>query len=262
MEGFINKREDSESEWIEEEEKLIHWAENPNFEKTPLDHIALTFVYTNKDKIVVGIAKTIMELETKNTFSILHRISFFDKVHIAKNPSTFGTIPERGHNESASVGIEDRCAEIRSAGETTSVSASRTQGTSYLFRSENNADGNAEWLKKAYTFDESMLCHIDIDANSNQIFNPKVLFTPLQFSNDIAKISSSRVELKDLYEIVVIMREATEVPPTELKSILKTGSKPGKTKKVRIDENVYFVAKSNKKRKTKKRHPSSPFTFS
>ena len=90
------------------------------------------------------------------------------------------------------------------------------------------------------------------------MFDPKVLVTPLQFSNDVAKISSSRVELKDLYEIVVIMREAT---PPELKSILKTDSKPGKTKKVRIDENVHFVAKSNKKRKTKKRHPSSPITF-
>ena len=213
MEGFINKREDSESEWIEEEEKLIHWAENPNFEKTPLNHIALTFVYTNKDKTVVGIAKTIMELENKNTFSILHRTSFFDKVHIAKNPSTF------------------------------------------------DADGNAEWLKPPYTFDESMLCQIEIDANSNKVFNPKVLFTPLHFSNDIAKISRSRVDLKDLYEIVVIMREVPPVNPTELKSILKTGSKPGKTKKVRIDENVYLVAKSNKRRKTRKTHSSSPITI-
>ena len=214
MEGFINKREGSDSDWIEEEEKLIHWAENPNFGKTPLDHIALTFVYTNGDKTVVGISKTIMELETQNAFSILHQTSFFDKVHIAKNPFKFEPEPEN--------------------------------------------DGNPEWLKKAYTFDESILCHIAIDTDSNNMFDPKVLVTPLQFSNDIAKISSSRVELKDLYEIVVIMREVTPVPLPELKSILKSGSKPGKTKKVRIDENVYFVAKSNKKRKTKKRHPSSP----
>ena len=216
MEEFTNKREGSDSGWIEEEEKLIHWAENPNFEKTPLDHIALTFVYTNGDKTVVGISKTIMELETQNTFSILHQTSFFDKINVAKKPFTFET-----YN-----------------------------------------DGNPEWLKKSYTFDESILCHIAIDTDSNNLFDPKVLVTPLQFSNDIAKISSSRVELKDLYEIVVIMREATPVPPPELKSILKTDSKPGKTKKVRIDENVHFVAKSNKKRKTKKRHTSSPFIFS
>ena len=214
MEEFTNKREDSGSgsDWIEEEEKLIHWAENPNFEKTPLDHIALTFVYTNGDKTVVGISKTIMELEPQNTFSILHRTSFLDKINVAKKPFTFET-----YN-----------------------------------------DGNPEWLKKSYTFDESILCHIAIDTDSNNLFDPKVLVTPLQFSNDVAKISSSRVELKDLYEIVVIMREAT---PPELKSILKTDSKQGKTKKVRIDENVHFVAKSNKKRKTKKRHPSSPITF-
>lgn len=227
MASLITKRDDSESEWIEEEERLIHWAETPNFEKTPLDHIGLTFVYTAKkcnnddddndnDKTVVGIIKTIVELENKNTFSVLHRTAFFDKINVAKTPFCFQN------------------------------------------------DVNAEWSKNAYEFEESMIYHIAVESDSSNMFDPKVLFVPLYFSNDVAKITNSRVDLKDLYEIIIIMREVSSPAISNgLKSILKSCSKPGKTKKVRIDERVYSVSstanikKTNKNRKTRKHNKAS-----
>jgi hypothetical protein len=74
------------SNWIEEEEELLNWAENPIFEKQPLDHIILTFLYVNLESTIVGVAKTFMETETREMSSGLKKSDFFDKVNSAKHP--------------------------------------------------------------------------------------------------------------------------------------------------------------------------------
>ena len=79
----------TKTDWIEEEDRLLNWAENPVFEKQPLHSITLTFIYLNADRIVVGIAKNTIELEKREQqSSILRRSVFFDKVSSAKNPTS------------------------------------------------------------------------------------------------------------------------------------------------------------------------------
>jgi hypothetical protein len=78
----------TKTDWIEEEDQLLNWAENPVFEKQPLHSITLTFIYVNPDRTVVGIAKNTIELEKREQqSSILRRSVFFDKVSSAKNPA-------------------------------------------------------------------------------------------------------------------------------------------------------------------------------
>lgn len=79
----------TKTDWIEEEDRLLNWAENPVFEKQPLHSITLTFIYLNADRTVVGIAKNTIELEKREQqSSILRRSVFFDKVSSAKNPTS------------------------------------------------------------------------------------------------------------------------------------------------------------------------------
>ena len=74
------------SNWIEEEEELLNWAENPIFEKQPLDHITLTFLYVNLEPTIVGVAKTFMKIERREMSSVLKKSEFFNKVNSAKHP--------------------------------------------------------------------------------------------------------------------------------------------------------------------------------
>jgi len=76
------------SNWIENEDILIDWAENANFEKTPLNKIAATFIYVNAEHVVAGVAKTFIDLEMRERSSILHKTAFFNTVKIANNPKS------------------------------------------------------------------------------------------------------------------------------------------------------------------------------
>lgn len=74
------------TDWIEEEDFLLDWAENANFEKYPLDKITMTFLYVDPEHSVVGVAKSSIELEKRERSAILHRSDFFDKIRAANNP--------------------------------------------------------------------------------------------------------------------------------------------------------------------------------
>ena len=85
---LIHKSIITKTDWIEEEDLLLDWAENTNFEKYPLTKIAMTFVYVDLEHSVVGVAKSFIELEKRERSSILHRSDFFDKVRFANNPNS------------------------------------------------------------------------------------------------------------------------------------------------------------------------------
>ena len=216
-----------ESKWIEEEENILNWAENPNFEKQPLTQITIKCIYVidfsttcaspeyfaNSESLGAGVLKTSIKLDPQQHSSILHKSAFFDKINEAKNPKM-------------------------------------------LF--DNDICDINKWLKKSYTFDNAAIYSISIDHEQINQFNPKLPFTPLIFSNDIAKINCSISVFHDLYEIIVIMREVKNT--IGLKSIIKDVTKMGKTKKVRISDDSpkeYVFSKLRPvsgKRRTKKTH--------
>ena len=83
---IINKSTRVESKWIEEEENLLNWAENPKFEKQPLTQIAIKFIYVSSETLDVGILHTSIKLDPQETKSILHKSIFFNKINEAKTP--------------------------------------------------------------------------------------------------------------------------------------------------------------------------------
>lgn len=176
-----------ESNWIEEEDRLLNFAENPIFEKQPLNSIAFIFLYKDLDNNVVGVSRTTAHLDKRERYSILHRAEFADKVNVAKTPNK----------------IYQPCIEDR-------------------------------WIEKQYQFEDAGIYCVPVDSDNITEYEPITIFLPLQFSKDIAKISSSLIPFHDLYEILVIMRE--DKPPATIKSILKDGTKMGRTKKVRISD--------------------------
>jgi len=188
---IVNHITDANSNWIEEEDKLLTWAETPDFEKRPLSQIAATFIYVNNNNEEVGIIKTSIQLDHLST---LHKTALFDKVKKAAKP-----------NENIS-GL-----------------------------------GPTDWSEKTYFFDDAAIYSIPINHEQIDKFEPKTTCKPLHFSKDpdVVKIECSLEVFHDLYEIFVIMREVK-------KSILKTDSKSGKTKKVRISDdspNKYVFSK-------------------
>ena len=209
---IINKST-NQSKWIEEEENLLNWAENPNFEKKPLHQIAIKFIYVSSETSYEGILKTSIILDPQEHFSALHKSVFFDKINEAKTPKTL---------------FDNDICEVH------------------------------KWLEKSYTFDTAAIYSIPIDHEQINQFDPKLPFMPLNFSKDIAKIHCSLSVFHDLYEIVVIMREVRNT--VNLKSIIKDGTKMGKTKKVRISDDSpkeYVFSKTRPvsgKRRTKKTH--------
>ena len=84
---IVNKIEDSDSnsDWIEEEDKLLNWAETPDFETKPLSKIAVTFIYVDNDNSEVGMIKTSVNLDHS---SALQKSVLFDKVRKASNPNS------------------------------------------------------------------------------------------------------------------------------------------------------------------------------
>ena len=75
-----------DSDWIKEEEWLLEFAENPVFEKQPLDKIAMTFLYVNSESTIVAITKSTIHLDIGEKSSRLNETAFYDKVKVAKNP--------------------------------------------------------------------------------------------------------------------------------------------------------------------------------
>ena len=108
---------------------------------------------------------------------------------------------------------------------------------------------NIPWLTKTYEF-EDVAIYTVIEQESTS-------FTPIVFSpvTNNTKIPNSISVFHDLYEIVVIMREVCVV---NVKSILRVGSKIGKTKKVYISDDTptkYVYVKTHPvsgKRKTRR----------
>jgi hypothetical protein len=90
-----NREDNTSSSWIEEEEFILNWAENPVFEKQSLKSIAISFIYVNIEDEIIGILKSSMPLEKQHNNSILLQSTFLDKVNIAKNPISINEISKR-----------------------------------------------------------------------------------------------------------------------------------------------------------------------
>lgn len=72
--------------WIDEEDMLLKYSDEPIFEKRPLDKISATFIYVDFSGDVVGVLKTKIDLEKRINVSVIHRSEFSDKINAAKNP--------------------------------------------------------------------------------------------------------------------------------------------------------------------------------
>ena len=102
-----------------------------------------------------------------------------------------------------------------------------------------------------YLFNDAVYYHISISYDQLDSFHPSTTLTTIERDKDL-KLSSTLPVFHDLSQIFVIMREATcSSIGKSLKSILRSGSKIGKTKKVRISEaSAEIIVSSRKTRKT------------
>lgn len=218
------------SDWIENEDILLDWAENATFEKMPLDKIAITFIYVNVDHNVAGVAKTFIDLEKRERSSILHKSEFFNTVKIANNPKL----------------IFDKNVQSECSFDASHPDVSR----------EYHKLTETGWLEKTYIFEDAATFHVSNNHETIDNINPQQLVSSIQFHKDYEKIPSALLVFQDLFEIFVIMQEAK--PISKLKSILKDGSTISKTKKVRISDvspKEFGVSKINtvdRKRRTRK----------
>ena len=102
-----------------------------------------------------------------------------------------------------------------------------------------------------YLFNDAAYYHISISYDQLDSFHPSTTLINLERDKDL-KLSSTLPVFHDLSQIFVIMREATCISiGKSLKSILRSGAKIGKTKKVRISEaSAEIMSSSRKTRKT------------
>ena len=102
-----------------------------------------------------------------------------------------------------------------------------------------------------YLFNDAAYYHTSISYDQLDSFHPSTTLINLERDKDL-KLSSTLPVFHDLSQIFVIMREATCISiGKSLKSILRSGSKIGKTKKVRISEaRAEIISSSRKTRKT------------
>jgi hypothetical protein len=186
------------SNWIEEEERLINWTDDLNLTKQPLDAITITFIYVDSERFITGMLRSDFPLATLKTTAsftaVFNKSALFDTINTAKSPSALFVDKE-----------------------------------------------SLPWLFKSYEYEDMGIYTVnERDA---------VLFGPIVFSGDIAKIPNSIALLHDLYEIVVIMREVPVIVKPALRSV---GSK---TKKVRISDNLptkYIYRSVSGKQKTRR----------
>lgn len=87
-----------DSEWIEEEDRLINWAEAPLFVKLPLDNVEIRFIYVTATNDIIGSLKTAIDLEPLEMSSLIYRSEFYDKVTIAKTPCSIFTESNQSHD--------------------------------------------------------------------------------------------------------------------------------------------------------------------
>jgi hypothetical protein len=205
---YIDNAIIEKSNWIDEESQLLNWADNPKFEKVPLNHINMKFLYLNPNRELVGIAKTIAELEN----SRLNKSIFFDNINYAKNPKQIFTGKDSDKNE---------------------------------------------WLNKKYLFDEASIYHLPIDYETVESVH-KHTIADINFIKDEVKIPNSIILFHDFSEIFIIMREEPKL--VEIKSILKSKTSSGKTKKVRISDDlpkefIFSKTKPISSRKTRRINP-------
>ena len=98
-----------------------------------------------------------------------------------------------------------------------------------------------------YLFTDLSYYHLSFGYDQIDVFNPSNQITKLEKDKNI-KIVETLPILHDISQIFVIMREVIPTPAkNSLKSILKNGSKIGKTKKVRISENSPEVFASSRR---------------
>jgi hypothetical protein len=102
-----------------------------------------------------------------------------------------------------------------------------------------------------YLFNDAAYYHASISYDQLDSFHPSTTLTAIERDKDL-KLSSTLPVFHDLSQIFVIMREATCISiGKSLKSILRSGAKIGKTKKVRISEaSAEIISSSRKTRKT------------
>jgi hypothetical protein len=97
-------------------------------------------------------------------------------------------------------------------------------------------DERSHWNGLRYLFCEASLYHVSVDYDNLDLFYPPSTLTKIDRDKDI-KLPASLPIFHDISQLFVIMREVIPIPLGQtLKSILKTGSKIGKTKKVRISD--------------------------
>jgi hypothetical protein len=117
-----------------------------------------------------------------------------------------------------------------------------------------DAGVGTERSEKTYIFEDAAIYHISNDHETIDAINTKQVWTTIHFHKDVEKIPNSLLVFQDLSEIFVIMREVKR------RGLLKDGSRPGKTKKVRISDDSpkeYVFSKLNPvsgKRRTQKLH--------
>ena len=98
-------------------------------------------------------------------------------------------------------------------------------------------DERSHWNGLRYLFSEASLYHLSVDYDNLDLFCPPNTLAKIERDKDI-KLAASLPIFHDISQLFVIMREVIPIPLGQtLKSILKTGSKIGKTKKVRISDN-------------------------
>ena len=213
------------SNWIQEEENLLEWSENLTFIKQPLKYIAITFIYT-VDDCLSGMLRTSIPIDSFNSStSVLNKTVFCDAVNAAKNPKSLITNMDM-----------------------------------------DNGNHN-QWLENTYDYRDAAIYNIISKADNIDHIDTDTPFVPIASpytckSDIIVKIPNSIVVFHDLYEIVVIMQPSSAASQSYtgvgLKSILRDGSKIGKTKKVHISDDSpkkYVFMKNqpvSNKRKTRR----------
>jgi hypothetical protein len=203
--------------WLLEEERLLEFSSNNNFETIPLKQLCVCFIYINHKREIVRSVKKDISLRIELNHSVLPWSSFQSEIELAFKP----------------------------------------------------ADDVNQYQ---YAFEDAALHHISIGYESIDIFEPTKLLQPIVPNKDL-KIDPTLLIFHDLSELFVFMREVVPILPKRTqgvlssasltessnsflcesgvhpKSILKTGGN-GKTKKVRISEEIVHIAP--KKRPTRK----------
>lgn len=213
MSNIHSSDQEDSSDWIQEEELLLKFAENTSFNLEPLMQIGLVLIYVDRTQDIVDVVETAIDL-------------LFD----APGETT------RGICDTESI---------------TSLSPPPLVAKSTIKweKLKHLIDGHSSRNGLRYLFNDAAYYHESVNYDQLDIFNPSAKLINIERDKDV-KLPSALPIFHDISQIFVIMREATSIGKT-LKSILRSGSKIGKTKKVRISEaSAEIMPSSRKTRKT------------